>query len=300
MAHLIKRRLAADEPVNAVHYARTVGPSLGIETIGLDELKLRASAEQLQGMQRLHFWQFLLYSAGRGEHLIDFTPYPVKAHTLIIVRPGMLQQFRLNDTLAGQLLIVEPQFMLPDRLAQLSQVPFAGLWPACLQLDRTQAGDLLEICTQLRRDELRTTSFNTLSALAHQRLNTWLLLLGIATEKIGQSPLPDPNTLTIVRNFQTLVDQYFAQHWTVQDYARKLGYAERTITRACHTYIGKSAKTCIDERLVLEVKRLLAHTTYSLESIGSMLGFSESSQLCRIFKRIVNNTPQGFRKSLTL
>ena len=84
----------------------------------------------------------------------------------------------------------------------------------------------------------------------------------------------------------------------VQDYARRLGYAERTVTRACLAYFGKTAKALIDARLVLEAKRLLAHGGGSVDAISLQLGFDDSSPMVRFFKRLQGVTPQAFRRTL--
>ncbi|MBV5345054.1 MAG: AraC family transcriptional regulator, partial [Rhodoferax sp.] len=53
----------------------------------------------------------------------------------------------------------------------------------------------------------------------------------------------------------------FATQHQVQHYARALGMSEKTLSRVCVTATGLPAKAAINQRLVLEAKRLLAHTS---------------------------------------
>lgn len=58
-----------------------------------------------------------------------------------------------------------------------------------------------------------------------------------------------------------------------------------------------NARTRIDRRIVLEAKRLLIHADYSVESISTRLGFSESTNFVKFFKHIEGETHTIFCSS---
>jgi len=63
------------------------------------------------------------------------------------------------------------------------------------------------------------------------------------------------------RRFRNLLDRDFALHHQVQHYASALGMSDKTLSRVCLAALRVPAKTAINQRLVLEAKRLLAHTS---------------------------------------
>ena len=63
---------------------------------------------------------------------------------------------------------------------------------------------------------------------------------------------------------------------------------------------GINAKAHIDRRVALEAKRLLVHTNHSVESIAARLGFSESTNFVKFFKRVESLTPSSFRRTFEL
>jgi AraC-like DNA-binding protein len=79
-------------------------------------------------------------------------------------------------------------------------------------------------------------------------------------------------------------------------YARRLGYAESTLSRACIRAEGVSAKRVIDQRIILEAKRMLVHSPLSVAEIGYALGFSEATNFNKFFRRLEQRTPQMFRE----
>ena len=54
----------------------------------------------------------------------------------------------------------------------------------------------------------------------------------------------------------------------------------------------------LDRRIVLEAKRILAHTDLAVANVSAGLGFSEPSNFNRFFRRIEGRLPTEFRGQL--
>lgn len=74
--------------------------------------------------------------------------------------------------------------------------------------------------------------------------------------------------------------------------------SEKTLSRVCLNLNGLPAKTLINQRLILEAKRLLAHTSMSVQAIGLELGFDESTNFVKFFRRETGTTPLAFRQGV--
>ena len=81
----------------------------------------------------------------------------------------------------------------------------------------------------------------------------------------------------------------------VTEYAARLGYSPRTLNRLARAHTGRSAKQLIDERVVLEAKRLLSHGGASVADIAQGLGFDDPSNFSAYFLRHTGLRPGGFR-----
>jgi AraC-like DNA-binding protein len=84
----------------------------------------------------------------------------------------------------------------------------------------------------------------------------------------------------------------------VADYADRLGYSVRTLTRASAAATGRSARELVDARIALEAKRLLAYTDLPASAVGRRLGFSEPTNFGKFFLRRTGITPAAFRRGL--
>jgi AraC-like DNA-binding protein len=81
----------------------------------------------------------------------------------------------------------------------------------------------------------------------------------------------------------------------VSGYASVMSISERKLNKALTAVLGKTAKELIDERIILEAKRMLAHTNYSIKEIGFELGFDEPTNFIKYFRKQEGKTPVEFR-----
>lgn len=98
--------------------------------------------------------------------------------------------------------------------------------------------------------------------------------------------------------FKDLLEVQFKEQKQVNSYSGQLSVTEKRLNQATSKVLGKTPKQMIDERVMLEAKRLLAHTNESIKEIGFALGFEEPTNFIKYFKKHHNTTPVEFRESL--
>ena len=147
-------------------------------------------------------------------------------------------------------------------------------------------------------DELRTEQGRFDGSFRRVRLLEVLLhalLIRMAIEIPDSEPdvshLPRPYLA-----FRALVEERFADRPAIVDLARQLGHSSRTLDRACVRASGRTAKQLLDERIALEVRRLLTHTTRPVSQIGADLGFSDSSNFSKFVVRQFGRPPGDLRR----
>ncbi|WP_407083392.1 helix-turn-helix domain-containing protein [Photobacterium leiognathi] len=59
---------------------------------------------------------------------------------------------------------------------------------------------------------------------------------------------------------------------------------------------GISVKELLDERVLIEAKRQLAFSQYSITDITEQLGFNEATNMTKFFKRHTDMSPKDFRQ----
>ncbi len=106
--------------------------------------------------------------------------------------------------------------------------------------------------------------------------------------------MPDSRNASVPRHDE--VEQRFATTRRVEDYERLIGYSSKTLSRAARAATGLNAKEYIDQRVLLEGRRLLAHTRLSAGEVAQRLGFSELTNFIKFFRRNGGESPSEFRR----
>ena len=150
------------------------------------------------------------------------------------------------------------------------------------------------------------TEYQTRQPGRTQMLQSLLQIFLIQTQRhyqiMNSSQVPSVET-RLIDQFRRLIDQEFLTHRNVQAYADRLGLTAGYLTKIAKEVTGLSASVLIRDRLILEAKRLLAHTDSTVSQISYELQFDDPSYFGRFFKRETGQSPlsfrHNFRQSLT-
>ena len=260
----------------------------GVEVLSFDALLERARGHLINpsSPMRPSFHHLVAVRGGRLDCSVDFTEHQLVEGDLIWVRPGQILQFGPDlATSQGIVVLFAPGLLdhatvsaaHADRPAE-SSVPVHS--PALLPL------------TDVLADEYHNPSgLPAAIQIAIVRHVLSILLLHIGNHGHLSSESGD----TVFEAFRQAVEDGFAHTHRVEDYARQLGYSVRTLTRASHVATGFGAKRVIQERVLLEAKRLLVHTELTSTAIAGRIGMPDPAAFGKFFRRQTGETPATFR-----
>jgi len=104
------------------------------------------------------------------------------------------------------------------------------------------------------------------------------------------------NQIDIIRQFNVLVDVHFKTLRKVKDYAALLFKSPKTLSNLFATYNQKTPQQIIQERIVLEAKRLMLFTDKQTQEIAYELGFEDPAYFSRYFKKVAGFSPSDFKE----
>ncbi len=148
--------------------------------------------------------------------------------------------------------------------------------------------------------ELKNTKDNYQSDILQNLLHNFLLHAERHKRKQNFTEIKNSADLDYVMLFKEMLDNQFQKQKLVRHFAKQLSVTEKRLNLATSKILGKSPKQMIDERIMLEAKRLLAHTNESVKEIGFSLGFDEPTNFIKYFRKHNHSTPVEFKESLSL
>jgi AraC-like DNA-binding protein len=128
-------------------------------------------------------------------------------------------------------------------------------------------------------------------------LHNFLLCADREKRKQGFREIQQSADLEYVLLFKDLLERNYKKLKSVNMYATDLGVSSRRLSQATFKILGKSPKELIDERILLESKRFLIHSTSTIKEIAYDLGFDELTNFIKYFRKHNRFTPVEFREN---
>jgi AraC-like DNA-binding protein len=241
------------------------------------------------GTQRADFHVLAVVDAGHGSVTVDFLRHPLKERSAVWIPPGAVHRWDDIADVTGHLVLFVPTAPVthatrevvasPDLAAQWS-VPHAD-WPF----------------VDAARDHLLLEASAPPGDISGELPGILLsALIARLRPPHSQARISHP----VFRLFRSSVEAHFREHRDAGYYARALGYAPRTLSRAVQQVSGRTAKGYIVDRIVLEAKRLLAHDRLTAARCANVLGFSDASNFSVFFRKATGMSPGAWQATLAV
>jgi AraC-like DNA-binding protein len=101
----------------------------------------------------------------------------------------------------------------------------------------------------------------------------------------------------LIRDFNFLVETHFKTKHSVADYAELLNKSPKTLSNLFKKFGNTTPLQFIQDRLMLESRRLLRYTNKSISDIGYEIGFNDVQSFSRFFKNKEGLSPLDYRIS---
>jgi len=243
------------------------------------------------------FW----ITSGSGTVQIDFQKYSFAPNTLCLISPGQIHKWMENesDPIRGYLLMFSKDMLADNRVENLN-------WPAVslfhllgenpfYSVSQEQAIFFNHLFLLLEREQ--TGEFKDREAAIRNYLQLLLIEVGRISD-VWQQTHREEAGLRLTKQYLVLVEAHFRKATQMSEYAAKLHVTTNHLIESVKKTLGKSAGEVLQERQLLEAKRLLRYSAAPVDEIANQLGYKDPSYFGRIFKKNVGMSPTIFRKQI--
>jgi AraC-like DNA-binding protein len=279
---------------------RNPKPESTFEIMTLNSLFQRKLNHLLTCAHRLRFYLILIIKNGNGTHTVDFKNYDYSPGSIFTIGKNQVHKYAVNlETDAIQILFTE-DFIIKyydEKQVFTSQLIFNdAVNSPKIQLNDKQLSEISEISKNLYVEYNNESNDIYKEPILRSGLHT--LLLKLERFKQKQNPISTDINLSYFYKFKNLVDTKCFVTRNVNDFCKELNVSYKKLNFVSKSVVNKTAKEFIDERLVLEIKRLLSNTNLPIKEISYRTGFDEPTNFVKYFKNIANLSPTDFRVSL--
>jgi len=245
----------------------------------------------------LDFHQFFFVSDGEGEHEVDFEKFSIKKKTLIPLISGQVQSHIADQNIKGFTIVFTSNFLIHEEVNlkylfnSLTFNPF--IKPIQIQCD----DELVTLIMMLKKAFINNNTFEY-----QEVLRSYLKLIILKVEEIKRQSVGTSNDIpfNVYSSFYQELSHHINYKTKIADIFKLLNTDGKKISAALKKTVNKSPKQLLDERIVLELKRLLSYTNLSIKEIAHQLGFDEAANMANYFKKHVGCSPSAFRESIKI
>lgn len=239
------------------------------------------------------FYLVLIVTEGGGTHTIDFVDYDMNPGSCFVMTPGQVHNWSLRQQTEGYVVFFTKDFyQYQANDINLFQFPFfnsAFAQPTAIIPDRKTT----EFVTEQMLVEFNKTASPLQKRLLRSYLDVLLLKLS-AGFGIGSSQVLTTSQIKL-RKLEQLIEQHFIKKHQPYEYAELMHVSPSYLNSICKAQLDKTLTQLIQERIILEAKRLFSYSEFNVNEVARRLTFTDVSYFIRLFKKQVGVTPEQFR-----
>lgn len=246
---------------------------------------------------RKDYYFMAFVKQGNSRHWIDMTPYVLKPNTFYFTVPHQVHLKEETAPITGISLSFSEAFLAMDESRSMKELPVIQNPLNGHELEMDDA-DVTFLDDMLERIYIE---YHTRNKWQQGMLVAYMKVLLIFLSRIYNEKINIGETMPeklLLKKFLANINERFGDTHEVADYASMMNISAGHFSEVIKEQSGKSPIAHIHERLLLEAKRLLFHTSLSGKEIAFRLGFEDDSYFIRFFKRLTGLTPVAFRSSI--
>ncbi len=242
------------------------------------------------------FIKIILIKAG-GNAVIDFKEYHLTQDALFFINAGQYVMF--DENCEGSMIYYNRDFYcveIHDKEVACDGILFHNVYEIpVIFMNKDVAEEMNNFMKEIKQ-ELEDEDY-----VMEEMLRVFLKQIIIKSTRIWKKEHQkilgedDKQEVDFLRRFSQLVEWHYKDHHTVGEYAELLNISPKALNKRITRYSNETPNDIIKNRIMLEAKRLLAHTSLSVKEIGYKLGYDDPSYFIRLFTKQAETTPQHFR-----
>lgn len=247
-------------------------------------------SEEAVNAHRHDYHFFILQEKGTAHFEIDFEQYQIKRPSVIYIAPNQVHRALKAENIGFYLLAINNENLHPEYLKLLQEISPAKPLPLSTKHFSLMRQAFL-LCINLfedRKSKLYLSSLkdscNTMIALFLSRC----LAKSKQAEKLSRFEL-------VTRAFKLALEQHFIKEKRPAGYARRLNISVPYLNECVKNTTGVPVSYHIQQRIILEAKRLLYHSNKSVKEIAAELDYEDYAYFSRLFHKITGMTALTFR-----
>lgn len=232
--------------------------------------------------------ELIFLKEGEGFHTVETEKHLITAPEFYFLKPGQLHFWQFTSIPKGYVIIFKNTEF--DPVKENQSTDFLGRFDQITRIGFQNENYPEYILEEILKEYQLNNQYS--KEVIHGLLNA---LLGKLLRLYSNQTSSFNNPQHIYDKFMQLLVKETPNLHKVNEFAGLLNTTPQNLNIVCRRQTGKSASEIITRQLILEAKRYILHTDYTINEIAEFLSFSDTSNFVKFFKRYEKVTPVQFR-----
>lgn len=246
--------------------------------------------DKIREAHRDDYHIFFMLGEGSGIFEIDFQQYEINAHSVMYIQPFQVHRAISMQDATFNTLLVSSENINPEYLKLLKEMAPAG--PLMLDPETfSVTSEIGAVCSKLYQRKEEKLYYLMMKDACNSLIG---FMISQFLDRIHRADPPTRHEM-IAKDFKLLLDQDFTTVKSPSQYAGKLNISTAYLNECLKKSTGQTVSYHIHQRVILEAKRLLFHSSKSVKEIATDLGYDDYPYFSRLFTKITGITALAFR-----
>jgi AraC family transcriptional activator of pobA len=274
------------QPIPVNQFGDESGSGVSIERFAFEDLPELGEWQQPERHDR---HSFFLIETGSVTLEVDFERYRVQSPAVVYMHPDQVHRIIGFEQVKACALAVTDEALNSGYLRLLNELGPAAPVPLDSETFALLTGSVA-VCLQVagrKKDQFY-------DALLKDQGNALVgLIISCMAPARSADQLTRPEQVT--KAFREMLGDYFKTLKRPAAYAAKLNLSTAYLNECVKAATGQPVSFHIQQRVILEAKRLIYHSDQSLKEIAAALGYDDYPYFSRFFTKVAGVSPVSFR-----
>lgn len=257
--------------------------------------------QNLMAHRQGHF-EIIWIIEGSGQVLIDTEIYEICENLIYRINPGIVHNIKESSNVKGYMISFHKEFLFSA--SEILNVKHFNNGPVILQnydtvtqKDGNIKIEMIQILTSIENElkNIRWLQTDVLSSFLK------IFLIYLARHRLVSS-IPETSAFHsgLTKKFFDILESNFTKNHRVSYYADTLSVTAGYLNERIKLDSGFSASCNIQQRIVLEAKRMAISSNLNLKQIAYDLGFDDAAHFSKFFKNVCGMNFTEFKQTIKL
>ena len=238
------------------------------------------------------YMEMFLFTKGEGKHEIDFQVFEINSYSVHFVFPNQIHKVNRELDTHGHVVLVSKEYFTDSDYDLFVQFFYSFYLNPTIVLNDDELKKVMHVIQEMKVELSKESPFY--ESLVKDYVQILIKLFLRFQRQSEHDRLIRDAEFKVYMDLLILVEKNYKKHVPVSLYSDQLQVSARKLNAICKKFGANSCLQVVNDRIVLEARKLLLYGEMSVKEVMFTLNFKDPAYFNRFFKAKTGLTPTTY------